>query len=251
MIFWDNMRRFYFSTDHRSKDMVTLSQDESRHICKVLRLQCGAKIELFDGSHIIYCAEIVELGNRVQARIISSEIIDHKQNSELWVGQGVIKTKKMELLLQKCTELGVNIFSPIISNRCQGNLVAQCRNKNDRWLKIIEEACKQCSRPHPMILQELQTFEEVTVGSSSDKNVLKLLFWEKESKRNLADFATDLSSFSTVKLLFGPEGGFVDSEIDAARLAGWQTVGLGKRILRAETAAIAAVAIVQHLLENI
>lgn len=245
------MRRFYFSVDDRIEDRVTLTQDESRHICKVLRLQCGEKIELFDGSHTVYSAEIAELGKRVQARIISSTTIDQLQKSELWLGQAVIKTKKMELLLQKCTELGVNGFSPFISSRCQGNLVAQCRKKDDRWLKIIEESCKQCCRSQPMTLQELKTFDDVTARNNINNNELRLLFWEKESEKKLADFSTDLSSFNTVKLLFGPEGGFSDGEIGTARLNGWQTVGLGQRILRAETAAIAAVAIVQHMMGNI
>jgi 16S rRNA (uracil1498-N3)-methyltransferase len=244
------MRRFLFSSDYRVGDIVTLCQKESHHIRKVLRLHPGEKVELFDGSGALHSAEIVELGKSVQVHIISSKRIGLRQKSELWLGQGVVKTKQMELLLQKCTELGVNGFAPFISSRCQGNLVEQSRQKDDRWLRIIDEACKQCFRPQPMTLFGLQRFGEVTEKKSSDQDTLKLLFWEKEREISLADFSADIKSCPSVKLLFGPEGGFTDSEIKEARLAGWQTVGLGQRILRAETAAMAAVAIVQHLLGN-
>jgi 16S rRNA (uracil1498-N3)-methyltransferase len=244
------MRRFFFTPDDRVGDKVTLCQKESHHIRKVLRLHPGEKIELFDGSETLYNAEIVELGKNVQLRIIFSKRIDLRQKSELWLGQGVVKTKKMELLLQKCTELGVNGFTPFISSRCQGNLVEQSRQKDERWRRIIHEACKQCFRPQPMTLFGLQSFEEVTAKISSDHDMLKLLFWEKEREISLVDFSADIKSCPAVKLLFGPEGGFTASEVEAARLAGWQTVGLGERILRAETAAMAAVAIVQHLLGN-
>jgi len=244
------MRRFFFTADERIEDRVTLCQKESRHIQKVLRLHPGEKIELFDGSDTLYSAKIVELGKSVQARIISSKRIDLQKKSELWLGQGVVKTKQMELLLQKCTELGVNDFTPFISSRCQGNLIEQSRQKDHRWRRIIGEACKQCFRLQPMNLYRVQGFDEVTATKSNDYGVLKLLFWEREREVNLVDFSADIKSYSTVKLLFGPEGGFTDSEIESARLAGWQTVGLGPRILRAETAAMAAVAIVQHLLGN-
>lgn len=244
------MRRFFFTADERIEDKVTLCQKESRHIRKVLRLHPGEKIELFDGSDTLYSAEIVELGKSVQARIISSKRIDLQKKSELWLGQGVVKTKQMELLLQKCTELGVNDFTPFISSRCQGNLIEQSRQKDERWHRIIGEACKQCVRLQPMNLHRLQGFDEITAKKNNDHDVLKLLFWERERDVNLVDFSTDIKSCPTVKLLFGPEGGFTNSEVEAARIAGWQTVGLGPRILRAETAAMAAVAIVQHLLGN-
>lgn len=244
------MRRFFFTTDDRVEDKVTLCQEESRHIRKVLRLHPGEIVELFDGSDILYNAEIIALGKNVQTRIISSKSIDLQQKSEIWLGQGVVKTKQMELLLQKCTELGVNDFTPFISSRCQGNLIEQSRQKSERWRRIIGESCKQCLRPQTMNLHGFQSFEDVTAKQSNDHGVLKLLCWEKERDVNLADFSAEIRSSAMVKLLFGPEGGFTASEIEAARFAGWQTVGLGQRILRAETAAIAAVAIVQHLLGN-
>lgn len=244
------MRRFFFTSDDRVEDRVTLCQEESRHIRKVLRLHPGERVELFDGSDILYSAEIIALGKNVETRIISSKKIDLQQKSEIWLGQGVVKTKQMELLLQKCTELGVNDFTPFVSSRCQGKLVDQSRQKNERWRRIIGEACKQCFRSQAMNLHEFLSFDEVTAKKSNDHGVLKLLFWEKEKDVNLADFSIGIRSCPTVKLLFGPEGGFTASEIEVARLAGWQTVGLGQQILRAETAAMAAVAIVQHLLGN-
>jgi 16S rRNA (uracil1498-N3)-methyltransferase len=244
------MRRFLFDAADRKEDIVTFNHRESRHISKVLRLHLGQKIELFDGSAIIFAGEIVELGKEVKARILASRGAEAPQKGELWLGQGIIRTKNMEVLLQKCTELGVSGLTPFISNRSQGNLVAQSRHKEERWRRIIEEACKQCTRPQPMSLETMRSFEEVLSTADDDRPTVKILFWEKERQGSLTDFSAAIKQAATVRLLFGPEGGFADSEVAAARLAGWQTSGLGPRILRSETAAIAATAIVQHLLGN-
>ena len=98
-----------------------------------------------------------------------------------------------------------------------------------------------------MELQELVTFNQIISGMSGEEKVLKLLFWEQEQKNDLSAYSSQLMQSSTIHLLLGPEGGFTEKEVEEARGMGWQTVGLGERILRAETAAVAAVSIVQHL----
>lgn len=244
------MRRFFFTADDRRKDRISLCQKESHHICTVLRMHPGDKIELFDGSDTLYHAEIVALGPRVETRIVSAVTMDFQEGKSLWLGQGVIQTKKMEMLLQKCTELGVQCFTPMESSRCQGNLVRQCQQKQERWCRIIDEACKQCCRPSAMELEEVLSFEEIITTQGDNAKVEKMLLWEKERKNSLAHFSDDLKSCNSVQLLIGPEGGFTDKEVAKARAAGWRTVGLGNQTLRAETASLAAVTIVQHLLGN-
>lgn len=229
---------------------MILCGDESRHISRVLRYKPGRQVELQDGKGTVYLAEIMDTSENVRLRILAERSGAKRENTGLLVGQGVIKTKKLELVLQKCTELGVDGFYPFSSSRCQGDWIRQYRGKGERWRRIIDEACKQCLRSRPMDLQAIHPFDEIIDLPEIEDNVVKLLFWEHERETDLASLQEPLRPGSPVFLLFGPEGGFSEEEIERAGRAGWQTVGLGQRILRAETAVIAAVSIVQHHLGN-
>ncbi len=241
------MRRFFFTTDQRQEDLVTLSDDESHHISTVLRLRNGDVVELCDSSGHIFSAEIVRTGKKVQLKIHTKIGDTKKSSTELIVGQGAIKNKNMELVVQKCTELGVDGFYPYVGERSQGNVVQQYRGKGERWRRIINEACKQSLRVQPMELQELLSFSEMISLLEEEEGVLRLLLWEKERQNNFTGYSRELRESRKVLLVLGPEGGFTENEVEQARLHGWQTIGMGERILRAETAAIAAVSIVQHL----
>lgn len=245
------MRRFFFREDQRQGNKVILSERESHHISRVLRLETGDLVELCERSGKIYAAEIINTGKQVMLHIC--EEMQGKQSSltKLYIGQGAIKSKKIELILQKCTELGVDGFHLFVSERSQMNIIRQYQGKNERWLRIIEEACKQCLRPRPMEVNKITSFEEMLAFQEDEENSLRLLCWEKEKNLSLASYASQFASSSSVILLFGPEGGFTDQEITKASSKGWRPVGLGERILRAETAAIAAVSIVQHYLGHI
>jgi len=244
------MRRFSYNNVLHEGDKIFLSLEESRHISKVLRLKIGEMIELFDYSGTIYSASIVDISQRVAVEIVSERTLSIEGSGKIIVCQSIIKNKKMELLLQKCTELGVSELFPFVSSRCQGNVVQQYSGKGERWRKIIEESCKQCLRPLPMLLRDIHTFTETLQYYKEDEKTIKLLLWEKEKGKNLTFYRDQLPGDKRVLLLFGPEGGFTEEEIFSARECGWQTVGLGDNILRAETAVIAAVSIVQHLLGN-
>jgi 16S rRNA (uracil1498-N3)-methyltransferase len=244
------MRRFFFNAEQCRGEIVTLDSHESRHIGRVLRFKTGETVELYDGSGAVYTAQVIEISDNVRLRIIAEQTDAGGESGRLLMGQGIIKVKKMELVLQKCTELGVSGFFPFLSSRCQGNISRQYQGKGERLRRIIDEACKQSLRPQPMDLHDIQPFEDLIALQKGMDNVVKLLFWEHESKTGMASLHERLEHKCSVFLLLGPEGGFTEKEIESAVSAGWLTVGLGKRILRAETAAIAAVSIVQHHLGN-
>jgi 16S rRNA (uracil1498-N3)-methyltransferase len=228
--------------------MVILSDYESHHIRSVLRLQAGVQVELFDGLGGVHQAELLEIGNRMGARIISSSRDQDGLEVPLFIGQGVLKGKNMDTAVQKCTELGVAGLTPLMSSRCQGRPEPEReRKRHQRWLRIVEEACKQCGRSRPMDLQETTDFQETIASPGIDPARLKILFWEEERDVHLQDLLP-FQDVGMVHILLGPEGGFTPEEVAGARDAGWRTVSLGRRILRAETATLASVAILQHLL---
>ncbi len=242
------MRRFFFRPEERVADRVVLSAAESHHIRRVLRLKIGMKVELFDGFGSIHQAELEQIGERVQVRIFSSSFDCEDTPIPLWVCQGLLKAKNMDTVVQKCTELGVVGLIPFLSNRCQGRPdVTTERKKHQRWLKIVEESCKQCRRTRPMELLGTMNFQEVTDFFDSETPGLNILFWEEEQEISLHDLLP-LRNIGGVRILLGPEGGLTRQEAAIAQRAGWRTVSLGKHILRAETATLASVAILQHLL---
>ncbi len=246
------MRRFFFDGSGAGVgDTVRLSTEESRHITKVLRLKEGERVELLDGKGGLFSAVISRLGKTVEVELLTKEEQRQANRRPLIVGQGVLKGKKMEMVVQKCTELGVNDFLPFISERCQGRpSLQQEAKKNERYLRIMEEACKQCKRTELMAIKNAESWGGLLNRFECDRERVKLLFYEDEVTVGLHDIDFTSSS-GTVVILIGPEGGFTMEEVERARAAGFVSVSLGKNILRAETAALSAVSIVQFLSGNI
>lgn len=242
------MRRFFFDREQRNGETVCLGADESHHVRRVLRLGLGDQVELCDGAGDVYLAEILNDTGTLLLRLgvkISEETAD--VSFSLTVCQGLIKPKNMELIARKCTELGVGRLQPFIGACSQGNLVRQFAGKRERFTRIINEACKQCRRTSPMALGDIISFEDV-LQQTVAAGAFPLLFYEKAGTANLlSSFAEEICTHSSVALFFGPEGGFTEEEIAVAERYGCRVAGLGRFILRAETAVFAASAIVQHL----
>lgn len=242
------MKRFFAADIDPGAERAYLDQEESHHLVRVLRLQVGQEIELFDGSGSLYTAEIETLGKRVSVLLKSHSRSREESHPSIIVCQGDLKGQKIDFLVEKCTELGVDRFIPFIAGRSQG------RQDTDRLVKklrrrrtIVKTACKQCGRLDLMGVDDEVRFTDLLEIDCDPKTCLKLLLWEKEQISVLGDVIIR-STYEKVYLMFGPEGGFSPAETELALSAGWLPVSLGERILRAETATIAAVAITQHLL---
>lgn len=243
------MRRFFIDPQTVIVDELFLPEQESHHLQRVLRLPAGTLLQLLDGQGNIHDAEIMALGKEVKLRILRSLYVP-QDATPLRVCQSVLKGQKMELLIQKCTELGVTEFTPFYSERCQlkKKELSKITKKYDRWQRIIEEACKQCGTPWAMTLKPLLSFAEMLQGDVAE--VQKVLFWEEEGIENSLHSLPVKKDTHGVQVVFGPEGGFPEEEVTSAKEADFQVLSLGSRILKAETANIAAVSIVQHLLGN-
>jgi len=246
------MRRFLFNPDEVSDSRVTLCPEESHHVARVLRLKAGTQIELFDGKGHLFLAEIERIDKSVRVRLVSRQRVVGAQGVGLWLFQADLKGKKMDLVVQKSTELGVQRFFPFTCSRSQGRVGGERRKrKSERWQKLIEGACKQSMRLTLMTCEKEQSMAELLrTHARSGSPGTRLLFWEGEADFSLSHVDWQEPGDS-VCLMLGPEGGFSEREIGAAREYGWQTVSLGAQVLRAETATIAALSIVQHQLGNI
>jgi 16S rRNA (uracil1498-N3)-methyltransferase len=242
------MRRFFFAANARNGDDVLLPETESRHISKSLRLHVGSQIQLFDGTGMRYLAEITSLDRQITARILTADEDQQEGNILLHVGQAMLKNAKMDFLVEKCTELGVATFTPFVSSRCQGKIDEEHRGdkRQQRWQRIVESACKQCSRPRPMKLENTLSLAGLCSVPRQEPYTLRLLFWEEEKETSLHDLSP-LTEYNQIHLLLGPEGGFSKEEVQLATSSGYQSISLGPRILRAETATVSAISIIRYL----
>jgi 16S rRNA (uracil1498-N3)-methyltransferase len=248
------MRRFFMAPENITGSTAILTGPEARHIATVLRLSTGITIILFDGTGSYYEAVLTKISpSRVETKIVS--ITPYIETAEdfhpaLHLGIGLLKGKKMDLIIQKITELGVASLSPFHSRYC----VAQDRtgSRISRWEKIALEACKQCNRPKPLDINSTENFKELLSDSKEEVHDLKLIFWEnKEGQKPLREIFAPLKKIRSVMILIGPEGGFSADEVGQAIDAGYEPVTMGSRVLRSETAVITAVSILQHELGNL
>ena len=248
------MRRFFVEPENISGPTAVLTGTEARHIATVLRLTPETIITLFDGSGSYYEARITKISpSRVETKIVSiTPYIDASEDAypALHLAVGLLKGKKMDFIIQKCTELGAESVRPFYSQYCAAHGEAAA-GKLSRWQKIALEACKQCNRPKPPDLHEITDYKTLLSLSIKDNHDLKIIFWEDEKQKNLQEIIAASGQTQSILVLIGPEGGFSSGEAAAACAAGFQPATLGSRILRSETAVLAAVAILQHELGNL
>lgn len=241
------MRRFFIDPATVGDAKATITGDEAHHICDVLRLKPGTDVELFDGNGNIHQARIQQTGKgRVEVAILATRTATGSA-TRLAIGVALLTGKKMDLVMQKATELGVDTIYPFVSRHC--SIKEKNANKEDRWQRIIMEACKQCNRPTvPKCAPVCDLADLLATGATYAE---RIIFWEQERSRTLHDLLPAATPRPSALALFGPEGGFSSEEISHAVAAGFTPVSLGSRILRAETAVIGGSAILQFLLGNL
>lgn len=236
------MHRFFAGNESFSGDSVVLTGTDASHIRTVLRLQAGDKIQVLDGKGSLYVVQLTDVKSKsVKGEILSSEKVNTESPLKIHLGQSLIKGNKFDVVLRKSVELGVETITPLMTERTV--VKSDSDKKIARWQKIVEESCKQCGRSSiPNVSENIITLDIFCQqGSEAD---LRLMFWELESENGLKDI-NPAPAPSTVSVLIGPEGGFTIEEVETARSHGFQTVGLGPRILRAETAPLVVLSLLQ------
>lgn len=217
---------------------IILRKKEAHHLRDVLRVAAGEGLELFDGQGGRYEGEVIAVTPREVRLKILKPLPSPVLQGKILLGQAVLKRAKMEIALQKAAELGVGEILPFFSSR---TVPTEKGEREERWQRIVGEASKQCGRAGPPLLHPPQPFEQVIRTTSADQ---KILFWEGSSKPLAV-------AGKTILALIGPEGGFSDEEAREAESNGCETARLGPLILRAETATVAAVTLIQHGLGNL
>lgn len=236
------MRRFFVPPAALVGDEVLLQGEVRHHLCTVLRLGPGDEVELCDGAGTLCRCRLLEVTKKVaRARVLARS---HQEETafSLRLIQGLPKADKMDLILQKGTELGVGTFVPLLAERSVARLSGSRELRRlERWRRIAEEAARQCGRAYLPEVVAPQELSRATAGTES----LRLMLWEQGSVPLQQALPTARPADAVV--LVGPEGGFSAAEADCARAAGFVPVHLGPRILRTETAGPAVAAVLQYL----
>lgn len=228
---------------------TTILDQDARHICKVLRLESNDTIHVTDGMGKDYMATILD----VSSSIIDIEVTDELSTAtesflQITLCSGMLKDRKMDLVIKHVVQLGISKWIPFFCERSVPTPnTKQLKTRHQRWETISKESLKQCGRSRLVDISMPISFEDLLLKAGSD--ALKIAFWEKATQP--INTIKNCQPHQKVFILIGPEGGFSENEIQMAQENGFLSYSLGPRILRAETAAISACTLIQHILGDI
>ena len=222
---------------------IVLEGVEHRHLARSARVRAGDEIWLFDGSGRRVLARVEKVGqDRTEVAVLKMEEEGGTPRPRIVLAQGLMEAKKLETVLEKAAELGCSDFIPIVSARSLKATEERTDRKLERWRRIAREAAKQCKSS---LLTEVHPPRPLA-GLLRAPGAERRLFLSEHGGRPLKDIVTSAAAPASVLLLVGPKGGWTEGEEAAVREAGFEAVSLGRRILRAETAAVAGAAMISH-----
>lgn len=232
-------------------ELIPLSTEESLHLARVLRMRAGEKVQLI-AADCLYVGELAEVSEKAATVRVIAELPSPECPIRVTLVQGLPKMDKLELIIQKATELGAWDVIPVEMERSVARLELKEDKKRERWNRIALEAAKQSGRAHvPYIHPACRLPQAITALQSETYDAI-FIAWEEESALHLSEAMRHLLIQTlqprAIALVIGPEGGISPKEIGQWQAIGAQCVTLGKRILRTETAGLCALAVAMSAL---
>ncbi len=239
------MHRFFTESIINENNELEINGGDVKHIRDVLRIVPGEHIEIVTGNKAYVCNIIEVSKNAIITEVINPVERSHESPVKINLFQGLPKSSKMETILQKCTEIGVGSFYPLVTNRTVVKLKDDKKEarKIERWEAIVHEAAKQSKRDRIPVVNPVIDFKELAVYL---KEGITIVPYEASTDNGIKDVLKSLKKAETVNIVIGPEGGFEEEEIKELMKLGARIVSLGPRILRTETAGMVASSIVQY-----
>jgi 16S rRNA (uracil1498-N3)-methyltransferase len=242
------MNRFFLTSDYFQSNLVTFPSDLQHQMQHVLRLREGDQVFVLDNTGVAFAVELVWDAHEMvfTGRIVGEEMVQTEPVCQIDVCFSLTNRDKVELILQKVTELGVVRLRPFVSSRSLVQSTSLSLKRVNRWEKIIREASEQSCRAHLPELEKPLSFVEL-LRVLNRPEIIRLVAWEKADQK-IQDYseAFDERGVSGFALMIGPEGGFSEEEILQAEAEGCEIISLGARTLRMETAAMVFPALVLH-----
>lgn len=234
------MPRFFVSSSaieiSGGRERIRVTGEDAAHITRALRMRPGEHITVCDDAGIEYETVIFDVGEEVGVEVLSKKASENEPPYRATVYQALVKGDRFDTVLMKSTELGACRIVPVASARCTVKLDGrEGAKKRERWQRIAAEAAKQCGRAYiPEVTEPVRFEDAILLAARAD---LPLFCYEGGGCEPLSRITGAVKAPGTVSVVIGPEGGFEPSEAEAAGRAGLRMTGLGRRILRTETAA--------------
>jgi len=241
------MQRFFLPPEMFTTPQITFPADIAHQIRSVLRLRPGAHVIGLDGRGSEYDLALTRVDSaQVQGQVLEKRSAPGEPRLRITLYLGLTQREKFEWILQKCTEIGAVSFAPFISSRALVQDPQEAANKQERWQRILREAAEQSGRGRVPELRFPVSYA-AALQQARASSAPALLAWEGEQTRSLRDALKTVAPHpADISLFIGPEGGFSEEEAAQAQSASVTPFSLGARILRMETAAVAACAILLH-----
>ena len=246
------MHHFFVPPEQIYENTIEITGQDVRHIRNVLRMSPGEEVGVCcDGEDLDYRCRIASIGEeKVTLEILWKEHTNAELPCRITLYQGLPKSDKMELIIQKAVELGAARIVPVAMARSIVKLSAgKAQDRVRRWNAISESAAKQSKRARIPEVLPLMSFSQALEHASGD-DFLLVPYEREEGMEATRQILTSIEAGKSISVFIGPEGGFEPSEIDAALLAGARTITLGERILRTETAGMTILSILMYLLDG-
>ncbi len=246
------MRRFFIDEIKEKGGFCVIEGSEAKHITKVLRMKPEDRFVLMDSKGSLFLALIESIRSGKVIALLEKPLPKPPASPvRIILCQALLKSSAMDVMIQKISELGVDCICPFSSERTVVALKKdRLANKMRHWNEIAINSAKQCGRPIPIKIEKPSYYKEM-VTKWMKRNALKVILWEAKGAKDFKALLKSSASATEFVGIVGPEGGFDRREIGLARDAGFIAVTIGDRILRADTAAITAAAIVQYELGDL
>ena len=234
------MYNFFVNETERQGNCFIITESDFNHISNVLRMKTGDEILVSCNGKSNLC-EIEIFSDYVKAEIIEEDYHNTNLPIKIHLFQGLPKSDKMELIIQKAVELGVEEITPVEMNRCVVKIEEKKKkSKKERWQAIAESAAKQSKRVVIPKVNDIISYKQF-LEKAEELSVLLVPYENKDGMKATKEALSEIKAGVTVGIIIGPEGGFDEKEIDLVTEKNGKTISLGSRILRTETAAIASV----------
>lgn len=244
------MHHFFVTPDQVDEKNIYIEGSDVNHMRNVLRMKTGGQVEVSDGNNLKYLCEIVDYEtDKAVLKILERRKADTELSSKLYLFQGLPKSDKMELIVQKAVELGAYEIVPVATKRCVVKLDAKkAEKKVERWNSIAESAAKQAGRSMIPEVSEVMSYQ-AALRMAKELDVVLIPYELAEGMEETKAVIKAMKSGQSVGIFIGPEGGFEQEEVEEAVMQGAKPVTLGRRILRTETAGMAMLSILMFELE--
>ena len=238
--------RFFCSADNRSGDEIALFAPDAVHISRVLRMKKGESVVVCDDAGFEHDCVLESVGkDRVLAHIVRSRPHSTEPSVEVTVFAALSKGERFDFLIQKCVEVGATAIVPFVSEHCVARPDERdYERKRARYARIALEASKQSLRSRPVPVSAIQGFEQALRQAAAHETAIFL--YERENRRSFSQILRGSGSCARYAVMTGPEGGFSEREARLAACSGLEPASLGPRILRCETAPVAAVCAIMY-----